>query len=34
MHIGTRDTAEEIVGTVVVECYDYDPVCICFNKKN
>ncbi|CAF1400273.1 unnamed protein product [Rotaria magnacalcarata] len=24
MHVGTRETAEEIVGNVVVECYDYD----------
>jgi hypothetical protein len=28
MHVGTRETAEEIVGNVVVECYDHDPVCI------
>ncbi|CAF4767027.1 unnamed protein product [Rotaria sp. Silwood1] len=24
VHIGTRETAEEIIGNVVVECYDYD----------
>ncbi|CAF3469754.1 unnamed protein product [Rotaria socialis] len=24
IHVGTRETAEEIVGNVVVECYDYD----------
>ncbi|CAF3911139.1 unnamed protein product [Rotaria sordida] len=24
MHVGTRETAEEIIGNVVVECYDYD----------
>ena len=26
MHVGNRETAEEIVGNVVVECYDYDEV--------
>ena len=26
MHVGTRETAEEIIGNVVVECYDYDEV--------
>lgn len=26
MHVGTRETAEEIIGNVVVECYDYDLV--------
>jgi hypothetical protein len=30
MHVGSRETAEEIVGNVVVECYDYDPVSIYF----
>ncbi|CAF3716683.1 unnamed protein product [Rotaria sordida] len=24
IHVGTRETAEEIIGNVVVECYDYD----------
>ncbi|CAF1359491.1 unnamed protein product [Rotaria magnacalcarata] len=24
IHVGTRETAEEIVGNVVAECYDYD----------
>ncbi|CAF4888115.1 unnamed protein product, partial [Rotaria sp. Silwood1] len=24
VHVGTRETAEEIIGNVVVECYDYD----------
>ncbi|CAF3109617.1 unnamed protein product [Rotaria sp. Silwood2] len=24
MHVGTRETAEEIIGNVAVECYDYD----------
>jgi len=33
MHVGTRETAEEIVGNVVVECYDHDPVCIYLRKK-
>jgi hypothetical protein len=26
MHVGGRETAEEIIGNVVVECYDYDDV--------
>jgi hypothetical protein len=26
MHVGTREIAEEIIGNVVVECYDYDEV--------
>jgi len=26
MHVGTRETAEQIIGNVVVECYDYDEV--------
>jgi hypothetical protein len=25
-HVGTRETAEEIIGNVVVECYDFDEV--------
>ncbi|CAF4097606.1 unnamed protein product, partial [Rotaria sordida] len=24
MHVGTRETAEDIIGNIVVECYDYD----------
>ncbi|CAF4328073.1 unnamed protein product, partial [Rotaria sp. Silwood2] len=24
LHVGTRETAEEIIGNIVVECYDYD----------
>jgi hypothetical protein len=30
MHVGSRETAEEIIGNVVVECYDYDDVIITF----
>ncbi|CAF1501936.1 unnamed protein product, partial [Rotaria sordida] len=26
MHVGTRETAEDIIGNIVVECYDYDEV--------
>lgn len=26
MHVGTREQAEDIIGHVVVECYDYDQV--------
>ena len=26
MHVGSRESAEEIIGNVVVECYDYDEV--------
>ncbi|CAF1410887.1 unnamed protein product, partial [Rotaria sordida] len=26
VHVGSRETAEEIIGNVVVECYDYDEV--------
>lgn len=26
MHVGSRETAEEIIGNVVVECYDHDDV--------
>jgi hypothetical protein len=26
MHVGSRQTAEEIIGNVVVECYDFDEV--------
>jgi hypothetical protein len=28
IHVGNRETAEDIVGNVVVECYDYDEVII------
>ncbi len=28
MHVGNRERAEEIIGNVVVECYDYDDVII------
>jgi hypothetical protein len=27
-HVGMRETAEEIIGNVVVECYDFDEVTI------
>jgi len=30
MHVGSREIAEEIIGNVVVECYDYDEVMITF----
>jgi hypothetical protein len=30
IHVGTRETAEEIIGNVVVECYDFDEVSIDF----
>ena len=26
MHVGQRQSAEEIIGNVVVECYDFDDV--------
>jgi hypothetical protein len=26
MHAGSRQSAEEIIGNVVVECYDFDEV--------
>lgn len=26
IHVGTLDTAEDIIGQVVVECYDFDEV--------
>ena len=26
MHVGCREQAEDIIGHVVVECYDYDQV--------
>ena len=28
MHVGNRETAEQVVGHIVVECYDYDEVMI------
>jgi hypothetical protein len=31
MHVGTRETAEEIIGNVVVECYDYDVIIMFFS---
>jgi len=30
MHVGSRETAEEIIGNVVCECYDYDDVIVIF----
>lgn len=33
MHFGTRETAEQLIGNVVVECYDYDPVSIVLFKN-
>ena len=29
MHVASREAAEEIIGNVVVECYDYDEVSRC-----
>ena len=26
MHVGNREQAEDIIGHIVVECYDYDEV--------
>jgi hypothetical protein len=33
MHVGTRETAEEIIGNIVVECYDHDDVSIYLLKE-
>ena len=34
MHVGTREQAEEIIGHVVVECYDYDQVISLFLSRS
>lgn len=34
VHVGNRQTAEEIIGHVVVECYDYDEVNSTIEEEN
>jgi len=29
-HVGNRETVEQMIGNVVVECYDHDDVIIIF----
>ena len=29
MYVGSREGAEDVIGHVVVECYDYDEVIRC-----
>ena len=33
MHVGNRQSAEEIIGNVVVECYDYNEVRFPFDRN-
>ena len=34
MHVGTREQAEDIIGHVVIECYDYDQVISFFSSSS